>query len=152
MLTRLLTLVCSALLATSVLATSVFAHDGPGVHEPSGYLDQRDLPTCDAGRVIDKIIEKAAYADARQWHTGIVVERVDRARQRRHIGSTGAGLRERRWCEARAHMSDGRTRQVYYLIESYAGFAGIRYGVESCIAGRDFWNVYGSNCRAIRVW
>jgi hypothetical protein len=147
MLTRLLTLAFSALLATSALA-----HDGPGHHEASGYLDQRDLPSCDAGRVIHRIIEKAAYADARQWHTGIVVERVDRPRQRRHIGSAGTGLRERRWCEARAHMSDGRTRQVYYLIEGYAGFAGIRYGVESCIAGRDFWNVYGGNCRAIRVW
>lgn len=151
MLTRLLTLVCS-LVCSALLATSVLAHDGPGVHEPSGYLDQRDLPTCDAGRVIHRIIEKAAHADARQWHTGIVVDDVDRARQTRHIGSTGGGLRERRWCEARAHMSDGRTRQVFYLIEGYAGFAGIRYGVESCIAGRDFWNVYGSNCRSIRVW
>lgn len=147
MFTRLLTLVCTAL-----LATSVFAHDGPGVHESSGYLDHRELPTCDASRVIHRIIEKAAYADARQWHTGIVVDGVDRARQTRHISSTGAGLRERRWCEARAHMSDGRTRQVFYLIEGYAGFAGIRYGVESCIAGRDFWNVYGGNCRAIRIW
>lgn len=144
---RLLTLVCSVL-----LATSVFAHDGTSTHEPSGHLDQRPLPSCDAGRVIQQIIEKAAYADARQWHTGIVVDGVDRAHQTRHVGSPGAGLRERRWCEARAHMSDGRTRQVFYLIEGHAGFAGIRYGVESCIAGRDFWNVYGGNCRAIRVW
>lgn len=135
------------------LAPQALAHSGPGTHERSGHLDHRDLPSCDAQRVLTQVTDKAetSYADA---YPPVHVEGYDHIRQNRHVGSLGEGLRERRWCQARAHLADGRTRTVFYLIEGFGGFAGIRYGVDSCISGHDFdrWNIYGAHCSTVRAW
>ncbi|MDZ7823361.1 MAG: hypothetical protein U5K75_04495 [Ahrensia sp.] len=76
----------------------------------------------------------------------------------------------RRYCHATAHFNDGTSRKIWYLIEGGMGFAGfgqswlgaqqrVRDGlgngsaihnVEFCIDGLDKWNVYNSNCRALR--
>ena len=57
---------------------------------------------------------------------------------------------ERRYCQARAEMNDGRGRDVWYVIERPAGFAGIGSNVEFCISGFDRWNVYDGRCRVLR--
>lgn len=57
----------------------------------------------------------------------------------------------RRYCEARASLSNGETRTVWYLIEYGQGFAGA-FGdnVEACMQGFDEWNVYDEACRVVR--
>ncbi|MBV6657047.1 MAG: hypothetical protein KI785_04685 [Devosiaceae bacterium] len=144
--------VIALVFATLLAATPARSHDGAGTHPPSGHLDHRPLPTCDAARVLRLVVDDAANTRAIPYQHPVDVVRVDHIHQTRHIGSLGAGLRERRWCQGRAHLADGHTRNVYYLIEGTAGFAGIRYGVESCMAGRDLWNVHGSDCSALRIW
>lgn len=57
---------------------------------------------------------------------------------------------ERRYCHAKAALSDGHTRDLWYLIERPLGFAGIGSNVEFCVAGFDRWHVYGGRCRAVR--
>lgn len=60
----------------------------------------------------------------------------------------------RLYCHANAHMSDGHTRKLWYLIEYGAGFAGfgLAFGdnVEFCLSGLDRWNVYDGHCRVLR--
>ncbi len=56
----------------------------------------------------------------------------------------------RRYCGATAHMSDGRRRAVWYLIEDHMGFAGVGDGVEFCVSGFDRWFVYNGHCRVVR--
>ncbi|MFK7792273.1 MAG: cytoplasmic protein [Devosiaceae bacterium] len=149
---RALTLVLATLVASSALATTALAHDGRGTHEPSGYLDARDLPTCDARGVLGQVSEKEAYRGQAAYQYPVAITGYDHVRQTRHIGSTGPGLRERRWCQARAHLASGHTRTVYYVIEGHASFIGATYGVESCMVGRDLWNVHGGDCSALRIW
>lgn len=57
---------------------------------------------------------------------------------------------ERRYCHASADMSDGQSRNVWYVIERPAGFAGIGSNVEFCVSGFDRWNVYDGRCRVLR--
>jgi capsid protein len=57
---------------------------------------------------------------------------------------------DRRYCHARADMSDGRSHDVWYVIERPAGFAGIGSNVEFCVSGFDRWNVYDGRCRVLR--
>jgi len=57
---------------------------------------------------------------------------------------------DRRYCFAKAQLSDGRTRDVWYLIEKPLGFAGIGSNVEFCVSGFDRWHVYGGRCRTVR--
>lgn len=145
-----ITLLAAAALVAG--AAQALAHDGPGTHPRSGHLDHRPLPTCEASRVLARIVDKAAYQGAVPHQHPVAITGFDHVRQTRHVGALGPGLRERRWCEARAHLADGRSRTVYYVVEGFAGFAGIRYGVESCMAGRDLWNIHGSDCSALRIW
>ncbi len=57
---------------------------------------------------------------------------------------------ERRYCHARADLTDGRSRDVWYVIERPMGFAGIGSNVEFCVSGFDRWNVYDGRCRVLR--
>lgn len=56
----------------------------------------------------------------------------------------------RRYCGATAHLSDGRERSVWYLVEYGMGFASIGDNVEFCVSGFDRWNVYNGHCRVLR--
>jgi hypothetical protein len=56
----------------------------------------------------------------------------------------------RQFCHAGARMSDGRTRDLWYLLEYPWGFAGQLTRVEFCISGLDPWHVYGKNCSTVR--
>lgn len=57
---------------------------------------------------------------------------------------------DRRYCHAKADLSDGRSRDVWYVIERPAGFAGLGSNVEFCVSGFDRWNVYDGRCRVLR--
>jgi capsid protein len=55
----------------------------------------------------------------------------------------------RRYCGAKVVLSDGRSRDLWYLIESRMGFAGMGDNVEFCVSGFDRWNVYNGRCRVL---
>ena len=140
MLARLLALALTAMIVPAASAADYTVHT------------VGSLPACEARGVLRDVTRKAAYRSQLPYQEPVTVTGYDHVRQTRHVGSAGPGLRERRWCQARAHLASGHTRSVYYLIESHAGFAGISYGVESCMAGRDLWNVHGGDCSALRLW
>lgn len=55
----------------------------------------------------------------------------------------------RRYCGATALLSDGRKRDVWYLIEDGMGLVGLGQNVEFCVAGFDRWMVYNGRCRVL---
>lgn len=60
---------------------------------------------------------------------------------------------ERQYCQATVALSDGHqgyNRDVWYLIETPMGFAGVGSNVEFCVSGFDRWYVYGGHCRVLR--
>jgi hypothetical protein len=56
----------------------------------------------------------------------------------------------KRYCGAKVHLSNGHSRDLWYLIEDGMGFASIGDNVEFCISGLDRWNVYDRYCRVVR--
>lgn len=56
----------------------------------------------------------------------------------------------RTYCSAKAVMTDGRARDLYYLIEGGMGFAGMGDHLEYCVGGLDPWYVYGRYCASLR--
>ncbi|MEM1285945.1 MAG: hypothetical protein AAGH43_11205 [Pseudomonadota bacterium] len=146
------------LLASLSVAAGLFIA-GPVVTQPtvwaggvSGNLDGSELPHCDAPGVLSRIVEKAAYRGQAPHQHPVAITAFDHIHQTRYVSSPGAGLRERRWCQARAYLENGHRHTAYYLIESHASFVAVSYGVESCLSGRDLWNVYGGDCSALRLW
>ncbi len=143
---RALVLAFATLMALPV--TAALAADY-GQHRSPVY---GDIPACDARAVLGQVAEKERYHGQRPYQDLVDVVEFDHVRQTRYVTPAYLGARERRWCEARAHLATGHTRTVYYLIESRASFVGVSYGVESCMAGRDLWNVHGGDCSALRLW
>ena len=56
----------------------------------------------------------------------------------------------RQFCQAKARMSDGSRRNIWYLLETPMGFAGTMGGVDFCIEGLDPWHIYGKDCSTMR--
>ncbi|PHP68219.1 hypothetical protein CSC94_06085 [Zhengella mangrovi] len=109
---------------------------------------------CDDARVLDVISAKFAYQVRHVPHLPDVdIVSFDRVHQRRHVQASkrNATVISRRYCKARAHLSDGRHRSVWYMIEDGMGFAGaFGDGVQFCVAGFDRWKVYNAWCRVVR--
>lgn len=106
------------------------------------------VPHCDAPSVRSAVQRTFARADV-EYRRGVTIEAIHK------IGQTGYTRGQpspyaRRYCRARADMSDGRTRSVFYMIEEYQGFAGLTWNVETCVAGFDRWHVYDAWCRVLR--
>ena len=149
--TRLLSLAALVfpILATLMLATPVLAAD---LYRHTSTPVYGSIPACDAADVLANVRHKSAYRGQAPYQQPVAIAAFDQIGQTRFVASAGPGLRERRWCQARAHLAGGRTHTVYYLIEEHASFAGVAYGVESCLSGRDLWNVHGGDCSALRIW
>lgn len=71
-------------------------------------------------------------------------------REVRHLPSHEERPVERLYCRAQAALSDGQSRDIWYLVEWPMGFAGIGGNVEFCVAGFDRWHVYGGRCRVLQ--
>lgn len=56
----------------------------------------------------------------------------------------------RLYCGATAELTDGQSREVWYVIEDRMGFAGIGQDVQFCVSGFDRWMVYDGRCRVLR--
>ena len=140
----------AARLAAMLLVPAVFALS-PALASDT-YTGLAPVPACQAQGVLADIVDKAAYRGQAPYQQPVAITGFDRISQTRYADPAAPGLRTRRWCQARAHLAGGSTAHVYYLIESHASFVGVNYGVESCIVGRDMWNVHGGDCSAVRIW
>lgn len=120
-------------------------------HDP--YFRLVATPHCDDTATLQRIAKRFMH-QAREVHHDDNLAIVDFS----HVGETRFRDQDvhkarpipRRYCSARAHLSDGRHRTVWYLIEGGAGFASIGTNVEFCVSGFDRWNVYNAACRVLR--
>lgn len=106
---------------------------------------------CGHGKVLGRITQRFRHQVRHVPHLP-QVEIVDfqRIRESRHLPQRADRPIDRRYCHAKAALSDGRSRDVWYLIERPMGFAGIGSNVEFCVSGFDRWHVYGGRCRTVR--
>jgi hypothetical protein len=70
--------------------------------------------------------------------------------QRRYLPAYEDWPIGRRYCGATVALSDGHSRDIWYLIEEGQGFASMGDNVEFCVAGFDRWMVYNGRCRVLR--
>lgn len=111
-----------------------------------------DASICSETRVLSRVTKNFAY-QVRHVPNLPQVEIVDYVGPRltRYEPSTEDSPIERTYCQATALLSDGHSRQVWYLVEGGLGFASIGDNVEFCVAGFDRWYVYNSPyCRVLR--
>jgi len=107
------------------------------------------LPPCENGHVLARIKQKFSYANRNTFHWGATINSVTNIGEKPEIILNDSHI-SRRYCYGTAWLSDGRSSQVVYLIESLQGFASTGWRVQSCLPAFDPWHVYGSWCRSIK--
>lgn len=104
---------------------------------------------CSEQWVLDRIAGNFAWTERTQWRRGFVIDRIDTPRLRYQV-NYGPTTIQHDHCQARALMTNGRIRNVYYTVERRQGFASIGSKVRYCIIGLDPWRVYGAACSTVR--
>ncbi|SHM28936.1 hypothetical protein [Roseibium suaedae] len=113
-----------------------------------GPADTSRLPACEAASVQaavgGRLAQEAHYSGNPHTVTGL-----DGVRELANH-TNGISPLERRYCTGLARLTDGSQHTVYYKLEEYAGFVGLSWNVEACLASFDRWHVYGASCSTVR--
>ena len=108
-----------------------------------------DLPACDEANVLGTITSRFQQKESEYWNSTLEIKEFDHIRES-GFRSNGKDYIPRRYCTARAGMSDLKHRPVVYTVIERAGIIGISWGVEWCVDGLDRNNAYAPACRAER--
>jgi hypothetical protein len=108
-----------------------------------------DMPACDDSGVLSTISGRFAGTQREFWNSNLAIGGFDRVRE---IGfrSNGLAYIPRRYCVARAAMSDQKERTVVYAVATQTGIIGNTWGVEWCVVGIDPTFAYAPGCEIIR--
>jgi uncharacterized protein (DUF1684 family) len=110
-----------------------------------------DEGVCAEGRYLNKIRDRFAYQVKHVPNLpDVAIQEFYSIHERRYLPESEEWPIARRYCQATVQLSDGRTRDVWYLIEGRMGFASIGENVEFCVSGFDRWLVYNGRCRVLR--
>lgn len=141
------TLIVVALMALSAMTPASAANWLEKTIWMSGANYDGELPPCEAG--LNKIGWRFAEKERRFWDSNLQILGFDRVRQ---IANSpwAPGTIPRRYCSARAQVSDGRTHAVYYSIGEDTGMIGMTWGVEWCVVGFDRNWAYNPACKMAR--
>jgi len=101
------------------------------------------VPPCEAG--LDTIASRFATKEGRFWNSDLTILGFDSVRETAFRPWANDAI-PRRFCTARAHISDGSLHEVKYSIAEDAGFIGATWGVNWCVVGLDRNWAYNPRC------
>lgn len=112
------------------------------------FSGEKRLPDCTAASVQSAVAGSVARA-RKDYYDGRTILNIDRIIE---VGYRVNGISPvaRRFCTGTASLSDGTIQAVHYMVEEHAGFVGVSWNVEACLAPLDKWRVYGAYCSTIR--
>lgn len=141
---RCLRLSLSVLTLCASISAPVLAAD------PAYYTvqDESRLPACTASSVQSAVAGTVARA-RKDYYDGRTIVGIDQIQQVRYEAD-GVSPLARRYCRGKASLSDGSYQSVHYMVEENAGFVGVSWNVEACLAPLDKWRVYGAYCSTTR--
>ena len=102
----------------------------------SGPRYSGKLPPCDNSRALSIIQGRFAGKESRFWNSNLQIVNFDQVRETGYR-SWASDTIPRRFCSARALLSDGVWRPVHYLIGEDFGMIGATWDVEWCVVGVD---------------
>lgn len=143
-------LVVSVAIGATALS-SPLSMSSANAHEP--YFKDRPSPECHDEKMLKRIVKRfRIQAEEVHHNPSLEILEIHDIHQYRYLPQDVHLSRPiaRRYCQGHVHMSDGRNRSIWYLIEGGAGFASYSDNVEFCISGLDRWNVYNNSCRVLR--
>ncbi|MCX7327079.1 MAG: hypothetical protein NTW00_02815, partial [Hyphomicrobiales bacterium] len=89
--------------------------------------------------------------EATYWNSSLQIGGYDKVRER-GLRPWGANFVPRRFCSARAHLSDGKVRHVNYFVRESIGMFGNTWEVIWCVVGLDRHRTYAPGCEQATAW
>lgn len=105
------------------------------------------LPPCEA--MLGKIAARFAKKESKFWNSSLQIIGFSHVREIA-FRPWESGNIPRRFCTAKAAISDGKVRTVNYSVIEDGGFASIGTGVEFCVIGLDRNWAFNPACRMAR--
>lgn len=146
-----------ARLLTFILALAVAGAWGIGSASAASLLEMNTyltgprydgaIPPCEAG--LGDVSTKFAEKEGRFWNSDLQILGYERVREIAYRPWAENTI-PRRFCSARALVSDGRRHTVYYSIGEDTGFLGATWGVTFCVVGLDRNLAYNPYCKMAR--
>jgi len=109
----------------------------------------RDMPACDFGPALDRIIGNFQSKETRFWNSELKIVGIENIRETAVLAWAAQSI-PRRFCSGTARISDGAKHRIYYSIGEDTGMIGMDFGVNFCVVGLDRNSAYGPTCRAAR--
>ena len=94
------------------------------------------IPGCQDPAVLEKITSRFAERESRYWNSGLRLVAYERIRPMAWR-PWGLDFIPRRFCTGVTLVSDGRKRQISYVVKEDLGIIGATWGVEWCVQGID---------------
>jgi hypothetical protein len=131
----------------------------PAVASPHGHPAEArvyphgvvKLPACHDAAVLGEVIGSFASREGTYWGGRLQLAGIDRVRETA-FRPWGASFVPRRFCTARAHVSDGHLRRVNYLVREVHGAFGNSWEVTWCVVGLDRHRSYAPRCEQATPW
>ncbi|MEM8540311.1 MAG: hypothetical protein AAGF25_05080 [Pseudomonadota bacterium] len=143
------TMIAATIAVTALGSTASFQE--VSAHEP--YFREAPSAECHDEKLLKRIMKRFRI-QAREVHHNESLEiiGIHEIEQSRYLPQDVHKSRPiaRRYCQGHVHLSDGKQRTIWFLVEGGTGFASYSDNVEFCISGMDRWNVYNSACRVLR--
>jgi hypothetical protein len=110
-----------------------------------------DLYACDDANLLGRVSAAFAKKEWGYWNSPLQIQHYDRVIEISLRGN-GLGYIPRRYCLARAFLSDNSEHTVIYQFQQDLGFAGFGEGVEWCVVGLDRNSAYSPACSVLRPY
>ena len=145
------------LIVIAVLATGVCAlatpTDAANWFEKNFWLSgprySGKLPECENGWALSTIQSRFHQKEYKFWNSNLQIVNFDRVHETANRPWSPDTI-PRRFCSARALLSDGIWRPVHYLIGEDFASIGSTWGVEWCVVGLDRNWANSPACRMMR--
>lgn len=143
--------VCLFALIVALAGAAAGAAQAANLWEKGFWLEgpryDSNLPPCDA--MLRKVAWGFAEKESRFWNSDLQITGFTDVREIAFRPWESDNI-PRRFCTARAEISDGKVRRVNFSIIEDGGFASIGSGIEFCVVGLDRNWAFNPACRMAR--
>jgi hypothetical protein len=138
-----------AALLLSGMTSSVVAQSMEQPAEKRYFPWAAELPFCEDPAVLNHITTAFTSRETSFWNSSLSIMSYDKVKSVADRPWGGEYI-PRRFCTAKAVLSDGLVRRVDYSVREDLGFAGYSYGVDFCVDGLDRHFAKAPGCRMAR--
>ncbi|MDQ8729008.1 hypothetical protein [Bradyrhizobium sp. LHD-71] len=142
---------CLLVLIATVLSAASGPANAANLWEKNFWLEgpryDSVVPPCEA--MLGKVAKNFADKESKFWNSSLQILEFANVREIAFRPWESDNI-PRRFCTARATISDGKVRTVNFSVIEDGGFAGIWPGVEFCVVGLDRNWAFNPACRMAR--